>query len=180
MFDLPESLVIKGTEYPINTDWRTWASVGVLLSEGKEAEDLGEALLMVFKTTKLPPLKDALSEILNFYRRGKKAAGGKKNEEPAFDLVYDFGLVSAAFLSKYRIDLRKSDLHWWEFWEKFEALPSDEKIIKVIGYRSCNLNEIKNKDEKKHVKKMKELYKLPSRRVKVTSEEMGFELDKLM
>lgn len=180
MFELPESLVIADVEYPIETSWRIWAEVGTLFEKKDDVKALSKALLLVFKGNKIPRLKDALNEILFFYRRGKKEQNSSKKEEPVFDLVYDFPLLNAAFLSQYRINLRKSNMHWWEFWELFEGLKKDEKIIKVIGYRSSNLNEIKNDEEKKHIRKMKELYKLPSRKTLFTSEEIGFELDKLM
>ncbi|MBQ8540577.1 MAG: hypothetical protein IJ435_03775 [Clostridia bacterium] len=178
MFELPESFVIDGSTYPINTDFLTWVEIGELMGKEKTSENIGKMLLLCFPEKKMPPLAKTIEEILKFYRREKNAAENKtKEKKPVFDLVYDFGLVSAAFFSQYKINLRKDKLHWWLFWELFEGLKSEEKIIKVIGYRAADVSKIKNKEEKKHIKKMQEIYKLPSK--KLADDDVGYELSKL-
>lgn len=176
MFLLPKNLIVGETEYEIETDFQTWLQVGKLLGIGS-AEGLGKALLLVFKDSTLPNLKDALEALLAFYKRGRDKKGG--NEKPCFDLEYDFGYVNAAFMHSYGIDLREKNIHWWMFWELFEALDPEEKIMKIIYYRSCDLNDIKNKDEKKRIRKMKELYALPTKKTIVTSEEMAVAMEEL-
>lgn len=178
LFELPRGFVIDGEEYPINTDFLTWVQIGELMGAEKTSKNVSEMLLLCFPKKKVPPLTKAIEEILNFYRRGKNAAENKKKEtKPVFDLVYDFGLVSAAFFSQYRINLREEKIHWWLFWELFEGLNSEEKIMKVISYRATDASKIKNKEEKKHVLQMQEIYKLPSK--KLADEDIGYELSKL-
>ena len=43
----------------------------------------------------------------------------------------------------------------------FKSLKGDNEIVKIMGYRSVNLSNIKDKEQKLYYKKMKELYKIP-------------------
>ena len=52
----------------------------------------------------------------------------------------------------------------------FAGLSEENKIIKIMEYRSVNLAEIKDKNQKAFYRKMKELYKLPDLRTEVEKE----------
>ena len=43
----------------------------------------------------------------------------------------------------------------------FKSLKSDNKIVEIMGYRSMDLNSIKDKEQKSFYKKMQDIYKLP-------------------
>lgn len=52
------------------------------------------------------------------------------------DFVQDAGLIRAAFLQSYGIDLYHDRLHWIEFRELIGALPEGSKYREVIGIRA--------------------------------------------
>ncbi len=51
--------------------------------------------------------------------------------------------------------MRKSDLHWWAFWELFEGLGEDEKIMKIISWRAADLSGVKDKARRSFLRRMK-------------------------
>ena len=53
-------------------------------------------------------------------------------------------------------------LHWWKFQALFQSLKSNTRIVEIMGYRATDLNEIKNKDERKRIARMKQIYDLPT------------------
>ena len=62
----------------------------------------------------------------------------------------------------YHIDLQDIEgLHWWKFKALFNSLSSDCKFIKILEYRSIDLSEIQDKQQKNFYRKMKKLYALP-------------------
>jgi hypothetical protein len=167
-WDLPTSLSIGGREYKIAVDWKTWAKItAVSMSEKSDAERVSEMLLLCYGKNMPSSLSEACVQMMWFYARGKRdnkdSSEGNQNRK-IFDIEYDFPLISAAFMSQYGIDLRQSVMHWWRFWELFDGLDDNEKIIKVIGWRAAKTSQIKNKEEKKFIKKMQRLYRLPDKR----------------
>lgn len=164
-FDLPKTLVVGEKEYDIAYDWRTWANITrAAMSHKSNAEKVADMLLLCYGKKMPPSLKEACKQMMRFYSRGKESSESDGDSRRAFDLIHDFGLVSAAFMSRYGIDLRETKLHWWQFWELFDGLGEDEKIIKVIGWRAAKPGQIKNKEERKFIRKMQELYALPDER----------------
>ena len=62
----------------------------------------------------------------------------------------------------YKIDLNKIRyLHWWKFKALFNGLNEDNKLIKIMGYRSIDLRKISDKDEKQRYRELQKLYALP-------------------
>lgn len=165
-FDLPTTLEVCGKEYEIDTRWKVWAEIGIR-ARGAGAEDVAEMLVSCFGRRLPERMDEAVRAMLGFYRREKTSENGCESggsDKAVFDIEYDFGYVNAAFMHSYGIDLRQSELHWWAFWELFEALDEDEKIMKIISWRAADLSGIKDKSRRTFLRKMKRLYKLPDRR----------------
>jgi hypothetical protein len=53
----------------------------------------------------------------------------------------------------------------------FDGLNDSTQFIKVVGYRSIKLSDIKDKEQKKYYRKMKQLYKLPDTRTQEEKEQ---------
>ena len=65
-------------------------------------------------------------------------------------------------MSQYNIDLQDIEyLHWWKFKALFKALNVNNKIVKIMEYRSIDLSKIKDKSQKDFYKKMKKIYEIP-------------------
>ena len=52
-------------------------------------------------------------------------------------------------------------MHWWEFRALFLALPDDSETKKRIGYRSMKLNDIKDKEERRRIRKIQRDIMIP-------------------
>lgn len=169
--DLPDTITVDNTQYEINTDFRVWVEIDRLLTEGKgmSPQILASILELSFKDKTLPPkLEDTLSAIINFYgcneTSSKKASKGAKSQKRIVSFTYDSGLIYAAFLSQYHIDLTCISLHWWKFRALFDGLTDEHKLSEVMKCRGTDALKIKDKERRMYVKRMQEQYKLPDNR----------------
>lgn len=122
-------------------------------------------------------VKQAIDDIIWFYSCGKseektsqKEKNNRKNKQ-IYSYVFDNDLIYSAFKNQYNIDLEEIDyLHWWKFKAMFNGLKADNKIVEIMGYRSIELSEIKDKEMRKHYKKLQQIYKLPDMRTEEQKE----------
>lgn len=186
---LPESVLVAGKEYKINTDFRTSILFEEMIQDKNITEEqrfFMEELLnipefdgdekkarllskynsgLALYYPEIPgDLDGAISQMLWFYQCGKteeqkQSVKGKKQEQ-IYSFTYDADYIYAAFMEQYGIDLNAADLHWWKFSAMFSGLKEDCLISKVMGYRAADTAGM-DKEQKKFYKKMKEIYKLP-------------------
>jgi hypothetical protein len=91
-----------------------------------------------------------------------EGGNSKGNAKPLFSFRADYPYIMAGFLRDYGIDLSEIEyLHWWKFRMLFEGLSEDTEIKQRIMYRGINLEEIKDKDEKKRIRKIQNAIRLP-------------------
>ena len=162
---LPDSITVKGTEFPIKTDFRTWIRFSEIMSSGGEiSENLAKAIKLIFGC--LPPsLEETVVGMVDFFAtRTAEKKSAVKNQKRVYDFGYDAPLIIAAFRQQYGIDLIESDMHWYEFRALLAGLTDDTLFVKVIGYRNTDLGSIKDKERKAFYRQMKEVYKLPDNR----------------
>ena len=169
---LPEELDICGKTYHIKSDFKTWIKFSQIVFSGEiDYKKLAKALRLVLD--ELPPgLEETVNAVMNFYNPPKKQSKAQKskNQKRVYDFDYDAELIYSAFLQQYKIDLTTAELHWWQFKALLDCLTDETNFIKVVGYRSINLSEIKNKEQKKFYREMKELHKLPDNRTEEQKE----------
>ncbi|XZM33943.1 bacteriophage Gp15 family protein [Clostridium perfringens] len=169
---VPTHVEIDNKKYKINTDFRTSILFELLIQDNslEQKEKLIKALELYYPV--IPKnIEEAIEKILWFYKCGKDFQYGDSSKsknssrtkrELEYSFEYDDGYIYAAFLDQYNIDLQDINyLHWWKFRAMFNSLKEDNLIVKMMGYRSVNLSEITDKEQRKQIKKMKELYKLP-------------------
>lgn len=161
---LPDTITVKGIEFPVKTDFRTWIRFSeIMASSDSVAVKVATAIKLIFDT--LPPsLEETIRGMMEFFAASKKQTPGKGKSKRIYDFSYDASLIYAAFLQQYKIDLTESNMHWWKFRALLSGLNDDTLFVKVIGYRSANLNQIKDKDRKAFYRQMKEVYRLPDNR----------------
>ena len=173
---LPQCITVCGSEYAINTDFRTWIEFEELMLEGSKAnETFARAILLCMRTqdivkTSLPPsLEETLKALSDFYfcrtagtqeTQRSAAAGGKR----LYSFSKDASLIYAAFLQQYGIDLAASNMHWWKFRALFSALSGDLKICSVMKIRSAELSEISDSSARSRLARLKAMYALPDLR----------------
>ena len=163
---LPDSVTVKGIAFPIKTDFRTWIRFSEIMSGVEErAERLTKAIRLVYGC--LPPsLEETVTGMLDFFAANaeRDSSTKKTTSRRVYDFTHDAGLIISAFRQQYGIDLLESNIHWYEFRALLAGLTEDTLFVKVIGYRSINLSDIKDKDRKDFYRKMKEVYRLPDNR----------------
>jgi len=162
---VPSSLLIGGTEYKIHTDYRVWIKYQLLLFDFEgEAEDLFKKILELVFVDKKPPRKDyeeATEKITWFYRCGKTLPKGMGKHREIFSYEHDDGYIAAAFRQQYQIDLDAVNLHWWKFYAYFLSMQDNTEIVKIMGYRSVEINSKMPATQRNFYERMKKQYKLP-------------------
>ena len=177
---LPLEVNIDGTECTINSDFRTSMIFEMMMGD-KELDDkqkIEQALLLYYP--KVPHnINKAMDQLLWFYRCGKEMVtssgngNGKGKSTQIYSFDFDDDYIYSAFLDQYGIDLQDvENLHWWKFKALFKSLREENEIVKIMGYRSMDLSKIKDKEQKEHYKKMKDLYKIQSQVSKDETEKL--------
>jgi len=175
---LPLTVKIEGIEYDINSDFRTSMLFELMMNDNELDDEQKIINAIELYYSEVPTdINIAVEQILWFYRCGKdvktSSGNGKGKSAQIYDFEFDDDYIYSAFLDQYNIDLQDIDnLHWWKFKALFKSLKEDNEIVKIMGYRSTDLNKIKDKEEKAHYKKMKDLYKIKSQVSKDETEKL--------
>lgn len=175
---LPTKVKIEDVEYDINSNFRNSAIFELMMADNElnEKQKIEQALKLYYP--KIPQnINLAVEQLLWFYRCGKdivtSSGSGKGKSTQIYDFEFDDNYIYSAFLDQYNIDLQDiENLHWWKFKAMFKSLKEDNEIVKIMGYRSMDLSKIKDKDEKAHYKKMKDLYKIQNHMSKNENEKL--------
>lgn len=181
--NLPNTISIGNDEYQINTDFKNWLEFHRLLTK---REPTGEDVINAFSWV-LPVLPNheadvVIDELIKFMTLEKEEEKDddepmlmrdlmeesieKPYEPPVLDYDFDADYIYSAFLQQYGINLRESNMHWFEFKALFKGLTDNVKLTKIIGYRAVSGSEYAqmSKSEKKHINEMKKIYALPDNR----------------
>ncbi|MDE6707978.1 MAG: bacteriophage Gp15 family protein [Oscillospiraceae bacterium] len=167
--ELPDSVIVAGNSYPIYTDFREWLKFYDLQEESALSQD-EKALLMLTRYRKNPPItyiQEALEALVKFAVRDKISNNSKNASTKSTDKIlswsYDSPYIYTAFLSVYGIDLLQiQNMHWYIFLSLFDGLPEDTPIKQRMSYRAVNLSSIKDKNERKRIRKIKQAVKIPT------------------
>ncbi len=154
----PDSLLIGGREYRINTDFRVWMQIN-LRSAGKTEQETAKVVHDFIISQGLPNTEESFRAVLDFYSCGKKEENVENGKERAFDFEKDEDLIFAAFLSQYHVNLRTDFLHWWDFMAMFAGLAEEHVIVKIMGIRTMDTSKMP-KEQKAHYDKLKARYSL--------------------
>lgn len=157
----PEAILIGDTEYQINTDFRVWIEISEILSDTALSDrDKILCLLMKGYKDKIPPdINDAVDGLLLFMSKNKKTGKTEKSAS-VISFSEDEGVIYASFLQQYGIDLFEENLHWWKFVMLLSALDEKTSFMRIVGYRSVKLENIKDKLQKNFYRKMKNKYRI--------------------
>ena len=161
----------------IRTDFRESIKFELLMQDNSisDTDKIKLALnLYYYEPEKIQDVKKAIKDILWFYKCGKEDKNvDSENEEnnvsnkqkQIYSYEFDAEYIYSAFMEQYKIDLNSIKyLHWWKFKALLISLNENILFSKIMGYRAMNINKIKDKDMKKHYKKMKKIYALPDMR----------------
>lgn len=173
---LPDAVMVSGRPFPVFTDWRDWVRFASMLSDRDLTEEELVSGMMAWYSGDVPgDIAAAVQGLVWFYRAGDGggASEGKSSvgKAPCFDYAFDAPYLYAAFRECYGIDLlRIPSLHWWEFKWLFNGLPEECALVKRIGIRATDLNQIKLKEERARIRRQQRAIAIPQR---LTDGEIG-------
>lgn len=154
-FDLPESLLVNGTEYKIYSDYRIALGIIEALNDANLTdEDRGEALLaMLFPAflgdedgVLMPPedYNEAVEQGITYINGGTKDDGTKKPK--LMDWEQDFPILIAPINKVAGMEVRSVDyMHWYTFLGYFNEI-GDCLFSQVVSMRK-KLNSGKKLDK---------------------------------
>ena len=165
--ELPK--IIDGT--PINTDFRVCILFELLMQDKdlNESQKLNLAINL-FYSEPVYHNKKAIENMIWFYSCGRNLKHESSNKV-IYSFEYDAEYIFSAFLAQYNIDLNSIEyMHWWKFRSLFNGLNEDHIFTKIMGYRSINLAEIKDKEMRKYYRNLQFKYRLPDNRTEEEKE----------
>ena len=158
----------------INSDFRVSILFELLVQDRSIKRELKIVKALQLYYPRFEVLKDysqAMEDVLWFYRCGKELANSNKvsvngnKEKQIYSYEFDDNYIYSAFLQEYGIDLQQIEyMHWWKFRALFDGLSENTQIVKIMGYRSINLSQVKDVEKRNYYKRLKKIYALPDTR----------------
>uniref|UniRef100_UPI0040274B81 bacteriophage Gp15 family protein n=1 Tax=Mediterraneibacter gnavus TaxID=33038 RepID=UPI0040274B81 len=162
---LPTSVIVNGKPVRIRTDFREYISLLDMLKD-KDVKSVDKLLILseyfLDDVEISQPAIDALCDFMSAdFSDGEVSQTGTGRRKNLFSFSIDYPYILSAFLRDYGIDLIDIKyLHWWKFRMLFDGLSEDNEIKKRIMYRGMNLNEIKDPEERKRIRKIQKVIEL--------------------
>lgn len=167
--EYPNQAEVNGKRYEIRTNFRISILFELMMQDNSltERSKVQKSLELYYPV--IPDdLNAAVDTLLWFYRCGKeetilqKRMAARRGKKQLYSFEHDSGLIYAAFLQVYKIDLQNIDyMHWWRFRFLFNSLPKDCEFVRAMEYRGVDINDRMSDDQKEFYRKMKRLYALP-------------------
>ena len=128
---LPDGVTVDGKFYRMDFDFRNVLRMMDELAREDVMPDAREynALKCVCRRPR------NVAKVLDAVRRVLFQKPPKPDAKKVTDFVQDAGMIRAAFLQAYGIDLYHDRLHWIEFSELLNAIPEGSRYSEVIGIR---------------------------------------------
>ena len=170
--NLPESFLIGDKEYAVSSDFRDIVELEEFLaSEELTGAARVEQALNLFYGCIPDDVETAVEKLCWFMQCGEKERPHRGRRQPARDdfrqqaaysFIHDAGLIYAAFMAQYGIDLTDIEyLHWWKFKAMFESLGKDTLMKEVMHCRAVEIDPKMPQAQKDYYNAMKQRYALP-------------------
>lgn len=156
---LPNHIDVAGKSYLLDTDFRTWISIGKMLEEN---EPNWVEIITVIKDITVIEFFENQQEIqmklIEFYTNPNSTPKGSNSDNiTILDYIEDGEYIIGSFMSAYNIDLTSCDMHWHLFKALFISLPEDTKIKQIMQFRSYKKS---NKSYDKQCEEMRHTWAL--------------------
>lgn len=183
--ELPQSVMYEDKAYPIITDFREWVR---FIDAAKSDELSGPEKVRYFLQWYTEGIPDDKAEAINLLRNflimsdvpqvGKKLTPQQQAKQdkkpPTLDYEYDAPCIIAAFQESYGINLLTCGyMHWWEFRFLLDNVNKDTELAFRRSYRAMETKDIKDKNEKARIIKIKNSIALPNSVRELTDYEIG-------
>lgn len=170
----PTEVIVNSQSYPIYTNFRDWiAFFDMRDNTSISKEDAILCTLSWFKDDVPKDTQSGFQALIDFamckdllYKSNHDTSNknNTKFSKPILSYLYDSEYILGAFLQVYNIDLNIIDyMHWYKFNALINALPEDTPLKQRMIYRNTNLCDIKDKVERKRIKKIKQEIAIPTK-----------------
>lgn len=187
---LPDSVQLGDTEYRLNLAF----DVVLLAFEALQDTDMTEddrleTFLRLLMVDELPSpdlwvsLFDNVLDLLKLDNdsptrydvNGDPIEMKAKAAKPDFEFDHDAQAIYASFWQAYGIDLFKEHgkLHWYSFQALLNGLPDDTVFSRIRTIRHTKLEDIKDKNQKREMRKLKRQVALPDEPDEEGADEYG-------
>lgn len=167
--ELPDAVEVSGKFYKIATDFRDWIAFFDMMADTELDRKQKMLTALAWFSDEIPNeivgAYNALTDFASCSGTKRMPENSEKNSSqnvPTLSWLYDSAYVLGAFRQVYGIDLIRTEyMHWWEFSALFKALPDDTPIKKRIAYRQIKISDIKDKEHRKQILKIKKAVAFP-------------------
>lgn len=169
---LPDSIMVNDMNYKVITDYREWIKFSDMLKSdipvSLKIEFLSEMFLDsvpdIYTEEGLEATIDGITEFLTMGVMDFQTEETQFGEQGGKGIYYDYDApyIVSAFLRDYGIDILSIPyLHWWKFRMLLYGLDDKSQIKERIYYRTVDIRNIKDKEERKRILRIRRLITLP-------------------
>lgn len=159
MINYPKFAKIGEEKYKINTDYRIALKCNEVIQSNIQDEERSLAVIYLLFGDKGLNDSHNWNKLLNIaikYLRCGREIEEENDEEPNMSFEQDERYIRASFFSDYKIDLTKTYMHWWQFYDLLCGLTEDCVLNRVRFVRDFDISQIKDGKEYEKWAKQKE------------------------
>ena len=171
----PDTARINGVDYKMNTDFKVALECFKIIQDDT-IEDEERTLAIIYKLFGFIPDKDIdlfLDRSIKFLQCGETLEK-QLSKEVDLDFFQDEKYITASFMSDYKIDLSKQDIHWWQYINLIQGLTENSILSRVRYIRNYDLSEIKDNKERQKMIEAKNSVALKEKKTKKQLEDDEF------
>lgn len=171
MIDYPEFAEIDGELYKINTDYR-YALICFKIIDDSSISDTERAIAVVSvlfgredkegNIVGIPENIEVALKKASFFLSCGKENKNIQDVKKDMDFDYDKEFIYASFISDYKIDLEKENMHFWKFCSLISGLTEDSILNRVRDLRNTNLSDYKDSKTKNKIQEAMQRVALPN------------------
>lgn len=134
---LPDGVTVDGRFYKLDFDFRNVLRMMDTLDRDDLIDGAREYLALKCLTKRPRNVGKVLPAVraLLFQRDGNSGKGQQKQTDKVTSFEQDAGMIRAAFLQVYRIDLFTVKMHWLQFSELLRNLPDGNRYTETVSIR---------------------------------------------
>ena len=166
----PEYAEVAGKRYKINTDYRVALRCFEVIEDDSicDEERALAVVYLLFGVIPTTDLEDFLRIAGDYLRCGEKE--NNQTAERDMDFNADEKYIAASFMSDYRIDLSRTDMHFWQYIHLIQGFTERSVMSRVREIRNYDLEELKDPKVRAKMAKAKEAVALPEKFSKAEQE----------
>lgn len=160
--ELPASVEIDHTEYPIDSDFRTCLKIILAFEDNELTPQEKQVILLSMLYVSMPPnVQDAIQQAMIFLNGGAEDETESNAPMRLYSFAKDAQFIYAAFKQTHGVDLQKDNLHWWQFLSLFMDLGSETTFCQLTAMRKRLKTGKASKEEKEFAREHPEIIDVP-------------------